>query len=134
MCSRYREFQRFPNLKILDLAIRGPCDLCGSRYVEYIEKVTEDRRKNRNNLPARRICKKCLGKAKKKKSETFRSLPGVLNIAGMKRVYTDLGRCKICHSGKATWRDSDNQTCVCDSCYVNSGVTLSPQGDECQNY
>lgn len=113
--------------KKLDMAIRGPCDLCGSRYVEYIEKVTEDRRKNRNNLPARRICKKCLEKSKKKKSETFRSLPGVLNIAGMRRVYVDLGRCMICNSGKATWKDSDNQICVCDSCYVNAGGSLLPE-------
>ena len=119
--------------KKLDMAIRGPCDLCGSRYVEYIEKVTEDRRKNRNNLPARRICKKCLGKAKKKKSETFRSLPGVLNIAGARRVYVDLGRCMICNSGKATWKDQDNQTCVCDSCYVNAGGVLSSEGQECRN-
>jgi hypothetical protein len=120
--------------KKLDMSLRGPCNLCGSRYVEYIEKVTEDRRKNRNNEPARRICKKCLAKAKKKKSETFRSLPGILNTAGMKRVNTDLGRCTICNSGKAVWKDSENQACICDSCYVNAGGNLTPEGEECRNY
>jgi len=120
--------------KKLDPAIRGPCDLCGSRVVDYIEKVTEDRRKNRNNLPARRICKKCLEKARKKKSQSFRSLPGALNVAGMSRVYVDLGRCMICNSAKATWKDPDNQSCICDSCYANAGGDLSSEGDLCRSY
>jgi len=106
--------------KKLDIAERGPCDRCNTRYVDFIEKVTKERQA-RADKKARRVCKKCFEAARRKKAESFRSLPGTLNVAGMVRTFTDLGRCMICDSQKATWKDPENFITICDTCFVNAG-------------
>lgn len=116
------------DFKKLDLPERGPCDRCNTRYVDFIEKLTKER-VARKNSPARRICKKCFDRASRKRSQTFRSLPGILNVAGMTRTHVDLGRCMICDSLKATWRDPENHISVCDSCFTNAGGSMN-QGVE----
>ncbi|NLV26773.1 MAG: hypothetical protein GXY48_06365, partial [Methanomicrobiales archaeon] len=110
------------DFKKLDVPIRGPCGRCNARYVEYIERITPGRLA-RKNEPSRRICKKCYKNAEKKKEKSFRTLPGTLNTAGMKRIYVDVGRCCVCNTGKAVWKDPENQISICDSCYANAGGT-----------
>ncbi|NLW77191.1 MAG: hypothetical protein GXY18_12315 [Methanomicrobiales archaeon] len=39
----------------------------------------------------------------------------------MKRIYVDVGQCCVCNTGKAVWKDPDNQISICDSCYSNAG-------------
>ncbi len=118
------------DFKKLDLSSRGPCDRCGSRYVDYTEKVTKDRIA-RKNEPSRKICKKCYATAKKREAETFRTLPGALNIAGMVRTDTDFGRCVICNKQKAVWRDPVNHIHICDSCFANAGGVVTQGGEPC---
>ncbi|MDD1730240.1 MAG: hypothetical protein LUQ50_14375 [Methanospirillum sp.] len=108
------------DFKNLDVPIRGPCDRCNARYVEYIERITPGRLA-RKNEPSRRICKKCYKNAEKKKERSFRTLPGTLNTAGMERIFVDVGRCSVCNIGKAVWKDPENQISICDSCYANAG-------------
>ena len=118
--------------KRLDIPLRGPCDRCNSRYVEYIEKVTKERTASRKNQPARRICTRCYEHAKRRESESIRTLPGVLHVAGMRPVFTDLGRCMICQLGRATWHDPENHVHICDSCYLTAGGILSAGGEACK--
>jgi hypothetical protein len=120
------------DFKKLDVSARGPCDRCGSRYVDYTEKLTKDRIA-RKNEPSRRICKKCYTTAKRREAETFRSLPGALNISGMARTYTDFGNCEICNKQKATWRDPVNHTHICDTCFVNAGGVITQGGKSCHS-
>jgi hypothetical protein len=116
------------DFKKLNISERGPCDRCGSRYVDFIEKVTKDRQA-REDKTARRVCKKCYALARRKKAESFRTLPGSLNVAGMIRTNTDFGRCIICDSQKATWRDPQDHMHICDSCFLNAGGSID-QGVE----
>jgi len=108
------------DFKKLDVPLRGPCDRCNSRYVEYIERLTPGRMA-RKNEPSRRICKKCFKAAKNRKAKSFRVLPGSLNVAGMRRIYVDVGRCAICNTEKAVWKDPENQISICETCYANAG-------------
>jgi len=50
--------------------------------LEYIERLTPGRMA-RKNEPSRRICKKCFKAAKNRKANSFRVLPGSLNVAGI---------------------------------------------------
>jgi len=98
------------DFKKLDVPLRGPCDRGNSRYVEYIERLTPGRM-SRKNEPSRRICKKCFKNVKNRKARSFRVLPGSLNV----------GRCSVCNTEKAVWKDPDNQISICETCYVNAG-------------
>lgn len=98
----------------------GPCDCCGYKWVNYQERMTRERMKQ----PARfnrKICKKCYQIAKEAETAPVRALPGVLNTAGMVRLYKDLGRCQVCNGGKAVWTDPENHVHICESCYHNHG-------------
>ncbi len=98
----------------------GPCDCCGYKWVSYQERMTPERMKQ----PARfnqKICKKCFEAAKRAETAPVRALPGVLNTAGMVRLYKDLGRCQVCNGGKAVWTDPENHVHICESCYRNHG-------------
>ena len=108
------------DFKKLDLPLRDPCDRCGTKYVEYIERLTPGRMA-RKNEPSRRICKKCFKAAKNRKAKSFRVLPGSLNVAGMRRIYVDVGRCSVCNTEKAVWKDPENRISICETCYVNAG-------------
>ena len=119
------------DFKMLDVPARGPCDRCGAKYVDYTEKLTKERIL-RKNEPSRKICKKCYAVAKKRESDTFRTLPGVLNTAGMTQTHTDFGRCEICGKQKATWRDPENHIHICDSCFANAGGVPTREGEPCQ--
>ena len=94
----------------------GPCDCCGYTWVNYQERMTRERLKEppRANL---KICRKCFEQAKQAGTGQIRALPGVLNIARMERVFTDLGRCQVCNGGKAVWSDPEDHVHICESCY-----------------
>ncbi|MDD1728525.1 MAG: hypothetical protein LUQ50_05595, partial [Methanospirillum sp.] len=93
----------------------GPCDCCGTQWVHYQERMTKERlaahpRKNR------KICRTCYEVAREAEGASVRPLPGVIDAGSMTRLHTDLGRCQVCHTFKATWHDPGSQSSVCDSC------------------
>jgi len=45
-------------------------------------------------------------------------LPGVLDHRAFERVSVDIGRCRICDTGKAVYRSRSDQTCICEGCYA----------------
>ena len=102
----------------------GPCESCGSKWVNYQERMTGERMK-RPPHANKKICKHCYEIAKQAESLQVRALPGVLSTATMQRVHNDRGRCQICNVNKEVWYDSEMKTAVCDSCYH---ITSSQEG------
>lgn len=96
----------------------GPCDCCGSKWVNYQERMTSARLKEAPRMN-RKICKKCYERVLKAESLQVRVLPGVLNPGLMTRISKDLGRCEVCGRQKATWQDPESKTAVCEICYQN---------------
>jgi len=93
----------------------GPCDCCGSEWVHFQERMT----KERMSAPARlnrKICRSCYEKAKRDVAASFRALPQVIDPVSLVKVTSDLGRCQVCNTFKATWHDPKSRTAICDSC------------------
>ncbi len=82
-----------------------------------MEKWSPDREK-RKKEPARCICRKCYDAAVRRARAAAPPLPGVLNLAGMERCTTDIGRCSVCNLGKAAYRDQEADVNLCESCYA----------------
>ncbi|PWR70025.1 hypothetical protein [Methanospirillum lacunae] len=93
----------------------GPCECCGSKWVHYQERMTKERLAAPPRMN-RKICKSCFEKAKRDEAASFRALPGVIDPASLVRVTSDIGRCQVCDTFKATWHDPETRTAVCDSC------------------
>lgn len=96
----------------------GPCDCCGSKWVNYQERMTSARLKEAPRMN-RKICNKCYERVLKAESLQVRVLPGVLNPELMTRVSKDLGKCEVCGRQKATWQDPETKTVICEICYQN---------------
>jgi len=94
----------------------GPCDCCGSKWVNFQERMTSARLKEAPRMN-RKICTRCYERARKAESETFRALPGILTRAALTRSSTDHGRCRICDKQKAVWYDPGTKAAVCEQCY-----------------
>nr|WP_319539068.1 hypothetical protein [uncultured Methanospirillum sp.] len=93
----------------------GPCDCCGSEWVQYQERMTRERL----SAPPRRnrkICRSCYEHARLEEAASVRALPGVVDAGSMTRLTSDIGRCQVCGTFKATWHDPGSRTAVCDSC------------------
>jgi len=93
----------------------GPCDCCGSEWVQYQERMTHERLSAPPRMN-RKICRSCYEKAKRDEAASFRALPGVIEAGSMTRLTADIGRCQVCDTFKATWHDPESKTAVCDSC------------------
>ncbi len=96
----------------------GPCDCCGSKWVNYQERMTSARLKEAPRMN-RKICKKCYERVLKAESLQVRVLPGVLNPELMTRISKDLGKCEVCGRQKATRQDPETKTVICEICYQN---------------
>ena len=96
----------------------GPCDCCGSTWVNYQERMTSERLKEPPRMN-RKICSKCYERVLKAESSQVRVLPGVLNPGLMTRVSKDLGKCEVCGRQKGTWLDPESKTVICEICYQN---------------
>ncbi len=96
----------------------GPCDCCGSKWVNYQERMTFARL-SRPPRVNRKICKKCYEIAKRAESSPFRVLPGILNPALMTGLSVDLGKCQVCDKQKAVWQEPETKTVICEICYQN---------------
>ncbi len=95
---------------------RGQCHACGRKTVDYIEKLTGER-KSRMDQAARRICKGCYLAAVRVGQASEPPLPGTIVLTRMVRTSKDLGRCVICNLGKITYCDRETQTNICQQCY-----------------
>ncbi|PWR75449.1 hypothetical protein ACKUB1_09085 [Methanospirillum stamsii] len=94
----------------------GPCAVCGSKIVQYTERVTK--KMKQEGRDPRKICQKCYSTAVAKKSRIFSTLPGLLNISSMAKAEKDYGRCSVCGLGEVTWYDHETKTGICDVCYA----------------
>ena len=101
----------------------GPCDCCGYKWVAYQKRMTRERM-HQPHRPNRKICRKCYNQAKAGEEDEIYTLPGILNIARMEPLFTDLGRCQVCNIGKAVWTDPEDHVQICESCYhCHAGVS-----------
>ncbi len=96
----------------------GPCDCCGSKWVNFQERMTSARLKEPPRMN-RKICRKCYERVLKAESLQVRVLPGVLNPGLMTRISKDLGKCEVCNNHKAVWQDPESKTVICEICYQN---------------
>ena len=95
---------------------RAHCAACGRRGVDYIEKLTPER-KARKDKVALRICKKCYLASKRREQAEAPPLPGTIILNRMVRTTNDIGRCSVCNLGKAVFTDKEAQTHLCQQCY-----------------
>ncbi|MDD1723499.1 MAG: hypothetical protein LUQ07_00050 [Methanospirillum sp.] len=94
----------------------GPCACCGTKWVNYQERMTHARLAGppRSNL---KICSKCYEAAKRAEAASFRMLPGMVNPALMTRISADLGKCRLCNTQRAVWKDPGSGIAICETCY-----------------
>lgn len=64
-----------------------------------------------------KVCKRCYEQAVERKSRSFTSLPGLLNVAEMVRADRDIGRCNVCNTGPAVWIAPSSRQKICQVCY-----------------
>ena len=89
----------------LEKVRKGHCDVCGKRWVRYVEKGD----------PGRVLCERCMSKAVTREIMSVTTLPGTVNLSGLSRVDKDIGRCSICGIGNASW--IGERVKICDLCY-----------------
>ncbi len=95
---------------------RSKCQVCGRKGVDYIEKLTAERRA-RPDTTAFRICKKCYKIAVRCEHALSPPLPGTISISRMVRTTKDLGRCTVCNLMKSAFCDKETGTHLCQACY-----------------
>jgi hypothetical protein len=95
---------------------KGHCHACGRRRVDYIEKLTRERKAGKDQS-ALRICKGCYLAAVRMGQASAPPLPGIIVLSRMVRTTKDLGRCVICDLDKVAYCDRETQTNICQQCY-----------------
>jgi hypothetical protein len=95
---------------------RAHCAACGRKGVDYIEKLTPERKARKDKM-ALRICKKCYLASKRREQTEAPPLPGTIVLARMVRTTKDIGRCSVCNLGKAVFTDKETMTNICQQCY-----------------
>lgn len=90
---------------------RGPCAVCGHKWVHFIEKGSVKSPDERM-----KICRRCHSAAVARIIMGISTLPGTVQIQSLERVYCDLGRCKVCNRGRIEWIDRDRGVYICDVC------------------
>lgn len=93
----------------------GPCDCCGFQWVHFQERMTRERLYSPPRMN-QKICKACYEKARRNEAASIRTLPQMIDPVALVRLTTDLGRCQVCDTFKATWHDPVTRTAICDSC------------------
>ena len=101
---------------------RAHCAACGRKGVDYIEKLTPERKARKDKM-ALRICKKCYLASKRREQTEAPPLPGTIVLGRMVRTTKDIGRCSVCNLGKAVFTDKEAQTHLCQQCYDREART-----------
>ena len=96
----------------IDKVGKGPCDVCGKRWISYMER---DYPGKRPDSYTHKVCDRCMSKAVTREIMSVRTLPGTVNIQGLSHVNKSIGRCDICGMSHASW--SGNGIKLCDTCY-----------------
>jgi hypothetical protein len=106
------------DFKKLDEIRTGVCIACGARkYLLYIEKLTERRRRLPPTETPYYLCKECYQEAVKQERASAPPLPGMINIDRLERVTVDIGRCSVCGLEKADWIDRERGVKLCEGCW-----------------
>ena len=109
---RASDFKKLEDIK------RGVCSACGGKkYLPYIEKLTERRRKIPPTEPPYHICKECYQEAVQRERSSSPPLPGMIDANRLERVTAEIGRCSICGLEKAEWIDREIGVKVCEGCW-----------------
>ena len=87
---------------------RGPCAVCGHRWVHYLDRSGTD--------PEKKLCRKCFSRLVAKETMSFTTLPGVVEVDYLVRVHADVGRCKVCGQGRIEWIDKERGVYLCELC------------------
>jgi len=95
---------------------RTGCFACGAEWSYYVEKLTDERRR-RKDQTARRICKRCFDRAKRFAKEHATILPGTFDLSRMEHLKNEVGRCSICRLDPATRIDRATSVKVCEACF-----------------
>ena len=111
--------------KIEDIE-RGTCSACGGKkYLPYIEKLTERRRKLPAIEPPYHLCKECYQGAVQRERSSSPPLPGMIDVGRLERVTSEIGRCSICGLEKAEWIDRERGVGVCEGCWGREFLTTN---------
>jgi hypothetical protein len=103
--------------KALDHAeYRAHCHVCGKKGVDYIEKLTPER-KARKDKNAHRICKVCYQASVRLEQSAIPILPGAIVASRMVPTTKKLGRCSLCNLEPVKWIDPGSPTHLCDFCH-----------------
>jgi len=96
--------------------MNGTCALCNGHNITH-------RLKNTDIL----LCTACKTQVIQREAESIRTLPGVINISGMKRTNVDHGRCSVCNLQGISFWDQETKTGLCSTCYERE--TLLARGE-----
>ena len=95
-----------------DVITKGPCDVCGRKWISYVENWYHGKDPGKPNLL---VCERCMSKSVAREIMSVRTLPGTVNLSGLSKVNRSIGKCDICGVASATWSGQDIQ--ICDMCY-----------------
>jgi hypothetical protein len=95
---------------------RVHCHRCGRKGVDYIEKLTPER-KARKDKNALRICKSCYKAGVRLEQSAIPILPGAIVASRMVPTTKNLGRCSLCNLEPVRWIDPGSLTHLCDFCH-----------------
>jgi hypothetical protein len=110
-------YARALDYKALDHAeYRAHCHVCGRKGVDYIEKLTAER-KARKDKNAHRICKACYQASVRLEQSEIPILPGAIVASRMVLTTKQLGRCSLCNLEPVRWIDPGSQNHLCDFCH-----------------
>ncbi|MDH7510416.1 MAG: hypothetical protein QHH04_05170 [Methanolinea sp.] len=110
--SKASDFKKLEDIK------RGVCSACGGKkYLPYIEKLTERRRKLPPNEPPYHLCKECYQEAVQRERSSSPPLPGMIDVDRLERVTSEIGRCSVCGLEKAEWIDRERGIKICQGCW-----------------
>ncbi|MEI6294323.1 MAG: hypothetical protein WCP36_11605 [Methanomicrobiales archaeon] len=108
---------RAMDYKALDHAeYRAHCHVCGKKGVDYIEKLTPER-KARKDKNAHRICKACYQASVRLEQSAIPILPGAIVASRMVPTTKKLGRCSLCNLEPVKWIDPGSPIHLCDFCH-----------------
>jgi len=102
--------------RALDVPERKVCAVCGSSWVHYAEKLTEERKK-RPDTTAFRICRTCYMGARKRAQKSTFILPGTFDVSRAEPLKASVGRCTLCNLDRAAYLDRATGTALCEYCY-----------------
>jgi hypothetical protein len=114
------DFKKLKDIK------RGLCSACGgNKYLPYIEKLTERRRKLPPNEPPYHLCKECYQEAVQRERSSSPPLPGMIDMGRLERVTSEIGSCSVCGLEKAEWIDRERGIKLCVGCWGREIVQKS---------